>query len=236
MADIRPEVTPQRRRFFGTLASSAAGLVVVGCATTRATGSPARDGHDKAEVTPGEDLMQEHGVLERILLVYEETAGRLERSESLDVALLGTAAGIVRRFIEDYHAQLEEQFVFPRLESAGREVQLVAVLRAQHQRGKQITDDILRMSLGTGGDGTQLPPALRSFVRMFRPHAAREDTVLIPAFRSLLGRAAYAELGEQFEGQEHAILGEGGFEGTVAEVTRLEAALGLADLGSFTAP
>lgn len=234
--NIRTEIMPPRRRFLGALAS-ATGLVAAGCATARAThGSPAREEHDKAEVTPGEDLMQEHGVLERILLVYEEAAGRLERSESLDGALLGTAAGIVRRFIEDYHEQLEEQFVFPRLESAGREVELVAVLRAQHQRGKQITDDILRLARGPGGDAKQLPPALRGFVRMFRPHAAREDTVLFPAFRGIVGRGAYRELGEQFEEKEHALLGEGGFAGAVAEVARLETVLGIADLGSFTAP
>ena len=43
--------------------------------------------------------------------------------------------------------------------------------------------------------------SLRAFGRMYRPHAAREDTVLFPAFRDVVGRAAYRELGEQFEEQ-----------------------------------
>ena len=69
---------------------------------------------------------------------------------------------------------------------------------------------------------------------MYRPHAAREDTVLFPAFRSLLGRDAYRELGERFEEQEHARFGKHGFEDTVKEVARLEAALEIGDLASFT--
>ena len=71
---------------------------------------------------------------------------------------------------------------------------------------------------------------------MYRPHAAREDTVLFPAFRDTVGRSEYRELGEQFEEKEHELFGEHGFENTVAEVARLEARLGIADLARFTAP
>lgn len=216
-----------RRWFLG----AAAALALSGCARA----APARGGRGQpveAEVTPGEDLMQEHGVLERILLVYDEAARRIERDQPVDPAVVTAAAGIVRRFVEDYHERLEERFVFPRLEAARREVELVAVLRRQHQRGREVTDDIVR--LASGKTGTQLAQVMRAFQRMYRPHAAREDTVLIPAFRDVVGGAAYGELGEQFEGEEHARFGEHGFEGTVAEVARLEAALGIADLASFT--
>jgi hemerythrin-like domain-containing protein len=92
----------------------------------------------------------------------------------------------------------------------------------------------VRLSGGTRPDAVGLARALRAFERMYRPHAAREDTVLFPAFRGLLGAEAYRELGEQFEEQEHARFGEGGFERTVAEVERFERALDIADLASFT--
>lgn len=88
--------------------------------------------------------MQEHGVLERILLVYDEAARRIESSQHFDLSVITPAAGIVRRFVEDYHEKLEEQFVFPRLQTARREADLVAVLLRQHQRGRQLTDDIVR--------------------------------------------------------------------------------------------
>ena len=70
---------------------------------------------------------------------------------------------------------------------------------------------------------------------MYRPHAAREDTVLLPALRSLLGGHAYEDLGEQFEAKEKAVLGEEGFEHAVAEIARIEAGFGLDDLARFTA-
>ena len=226
----------ERRKILRTLAS-AAGLVLAGCVKDGATHGAGVDlkqaEKDEAEVTPGEDLMQEHGVLERVLLIYDECARRIEHSEPLDPAALTGAAGIIRRFVEEYHEKQEEEFVFPRLEAAQREVALVAVLRRQHQRGREITDDVVRLSRA-GTAGPKLAQALRAFERMYRPHAAREDTVLFPAFRSVVGGAAYRELGEKFEDREHERFGEHGFENTVAEVARLEAVLGIGDLARFT--
>ncbi len=230
--------SPLERREFLMAAGSLTGLAIGGCATGASrTGAPSAAGGERAEaeVTPGEDLMQEHGVLERILLVYGESARRLERGLALDLALLTTAAGLVRRFVEDYHEALEEQFVFPRLEAARREVELVAVLRAQHRRGRELTDEVTRMARGGNGE-RQLAQLLRSFERMYRPHMAREDTVLFPAFRQVVGGGAYRELGEAFEAREHERFGEHGFQTTVAEVARLEAALAIDDLARFTPP
>lgn len=224
------------RRSFLTTAASAPALLLGGCAASPARRNRARTEHGEhegAEVTPGEDLMQEHGVLERILLFYEESARRFDLGEDLDPAGVRAAADIVRRFVEDYHEALEEEFVFPRLDAARREEALVAILRRQHQRGRELTDEIVRLS--GGSNGGRLAEVLRGFSRMYRPHAAREETVLFPAFRGLVG-SGYRELGEQFEEQEHARFGEDGFATVVAEVARLEAALGIDDLAKFTTP
>jgi hemerythrin-like domain-containing protein len=218
-----------RRRFLQA-ALFATSLALTGGVTTPGSEGRTREGEsEEAEVTPGEDLMQEHGVLERILLVYDEAVARIERAASLDIAIVVKAAGIVHRFVEDYHERLEEQFVFPRLQAAQRETDLVAVLLRQHARGREITDVMAR-----GGTGQQLAPLLRSFGRMYRPHAAREDTVLFPAFREVVGRSAYRELGEQFEDKEHELFGPHGFRDVVNEVADLERALGIHDLASFT--
>lgn len=237
MKNSQSDPKSQRRQFLRT-AAGAGGLALVGCATAGAT----RAGHaesngeagGEAEVTPGEDLMQEHGALERILLIYDEAAHRIEAGRELDLRVLASAAGIVRRFVEDYHEKLEEQFVFPRLQAVHRETDLVATLLQQHQRGRQLTDDIVRRTSATAS--AELAQVLRGFVRMYRPHAAREDTVLFPAFRDVVGRSAYQELGEQFEDKEHELFGERGFQNNVAEIARLEAALGIGDLARFTAP
>ena len=225
--DVAGEGKLSDRRRFLRMGFAAAGAALAGCATARAPGE-----EDEAEVTPGEDLMQEHGVLERVLLVYDEAIRRIDHRESLDLAVVDRSAGIVRRFVEDYHERLEEQFVFPRLQAARREADLVAILLRQHARGRQLTDEI------AAGARTRsarvLAPMLRSFGRMYRPHAAREDTVLFPAFRDVVGRTAYRELGEQFEAKEHEIFGAHGFESVVGEVAELERALAIDDLARFT--
>lgn len=229
--------TRDRRRALCAFAASA-GLALSGCAARGArTNAPERgEERGEAEVTPGEDLMQEHGVVERVLLLYDEVARRIERSEPFDGAVVRSAAAVVRRFVEDYHERTEERFVFPRLEAARREVELVAVLRRQHQRGREVTDVISRLAGGPPGGADELARALRAFERMYRPHAAREDTVLFPAFREVVGRREYHELGERFEAEEHARFGEHGFEHTVAELARLDAALGIDDLARYTPP
>jgi len=211
-----------------------AGATLIGCAGTAQPARSAGEEADKeeAEVTPGEDLMQEHGVLERVLLIYDEAARRIDGGEQLDFNIVTRGATIVRRFIEEYHEQTEERFVFPRLQKAGREIELVKVLLRQHERGREVTAEIQRQA--SAGSGQQLAPLLRAFARMYRPHAAREDTVLFPAFREVVGRGGYVELGEQFEDEEHRRFGERGFESTVKEVAELEAGLGIGDLMKWT--
>lgn len=234
-----------RRGFVAGGALWGAGLVLGGCAASTA-GEPGktpagRGGEpEEEEVSPAEDLMREHGVLERALIVYEATLLRFGKNDASPLPVIASTAKLIRRFVEDYHEKLEEQFVFPRLEAAHTLADLVATLRAQHDRGRALTDDILRLA-GTGGasataeDGP-LAARLRGFIRMYRPHAAREDTVLFPAFREIVKGHEYGELGERFEDKEHALFGKRGFEGIVEEIASLEKALGIDDLASFTPP
>jgi len=176
--------------------------------------------------------MREHGVLRRVMFLYDEAAQQLDARGAPPLDALAQAAGIVRRVIEDYHEKLEEKFVFPRMEKAQKLTDLTAVLRKQHVAGRDVTARIV--ALCKGGDPRALSESLRVFNRMYRPHAAREDTVLFPAFHDLLGHKAYAELGEKFEDEEKKQLGHEGFEGAVAEIAKLEEQFGMADLDRFT--
>ena len=160
---------------------------------------------------------------------------------------MGGAANIVHRFVEGYHEKLEEQFVFPALEKAGKLIELTTVLRVQHGAGRKLTEAILQGTNGTtkGGStkgGRSANPAQRralvadmqGFVRMYAPHAAWEDTELFPVYRGLFNKAELDRLGDRFEGQERKLLGGGGFEGSLKDVADLEKALGIHDLAQFT--
>jgi len=200
--------------------------------------APARAGESEEDVGPGEDLMREHGVLRRILLIYGDVARRLEASADVDVAVVQRSAKLIRRFVEDYHEKQEEEVLFPRFERAHKLVDLVNVLRAQHQAGRRVTERIQGLATGDGiksADGRRrLHAELQSFIRMYEPHAAREDTVLFPALHEIVSRSEYDALGEDFERREHAVFGGDGFEHAVAEVDGIERSLGIEDLARFT--
>lgn len=217
---------PRRRDFLATTATTVA-LVLTSSSLT----SAAREA-EEAWVSPPEDLMREHGVLDRLLLIYEASASTAGGKTS---AAVKGAAELVRRFIEDYHERLEEQHVFPRFEKAGAHIELVRVLREQHQSGRRLTEEITRLAAATSdADRQGLQAALAAFIRMYRPHAAREDTVLFPAFREVVGEHEFHELGETFEDEEHERFGKAGFAGIVAQVAAIERTLGIEELKQFT--
>jgi hemerythrin-like domain-containing protein len=149
--------------------------------------------------------MREHGVLDRLLLVYEVGLKKFETNEAFDPTIITGAAQIVRDFIENYHEQSEEQAVFPRFKKAGKMVPLVDTLLAQHKAGCRVTERILQYAPGSGKDGDdrrQLVPAIRSFIAMSRPHAAREDTDLFPLLKEIVSPHEYDAMAEDFEKKE----------------------------------
>jgi hemerythrin-like domain-containing protein len=194
------------------------------------------------EVTAVEDLMREHGVIRRALLVYAFIVPGL-RTDPSSVApdVLQKTAKLMRTFAEDYHEKkLEEIFVFPAIKSAGGSTSQIAdILIAQHQRGREITDYILAMTQGAKIDlakADSLARTMESFVLMYDHHAAREDTIIFPAWKQTLSPKQLDEMGDKFEEIEYQQLGENGFENSLRQVSDIEASLGLSDLARFTAP
>jgi hemerythrin-like domain-containing protein len=197
-----------------------------------------KEGVKEEEVSPAEDLMREHGVLKRVLLVYGEAIRRIEVNEDLPPETVMDSAKIIRNFVEDYHEKLEEDFLFPRFKKAGKLVDLVDVLLEQHQGGRKVTDITIQFAtnraLKNSDDRRKLADSLRRFIRMYNPHEAREDTILFPEFRKIVSKNEYDSLGEDFEKKEHELFGEDGFEKMVDKVAGIEKKLGIYDLAQFT--
>ncbi|MCF8708750.1 hemerythrin domain-containing protein [Rhizorhapis sp. SPR117] len=241
------EADHNRRRALSLVAGAglaASVLILPGCSRAadddKDNGEKGEEG--EGEVTANEDLMREHGVLRRILIVYSEIAPKLVTNPAaVDASAIANAATLFRNFGERYHEQLlEEQHIFPLVKKAGgKGADLVDTLLAQHERGRAITNYILDRTRGGSiatGDGEALARTMRAFTRMYETHAAREDTVVFPAFKAAVGPKAYAELGEQFEDIEHKEFGGDGFDIALDKVADIEQALGLQNLADFTAP
>ncbi|HYK47853.1 MAG TPA: hemerythrin domain-containing protein [Parafilimonas sp.] len=221
-----------RRHFVRTGLIAASGLTALqlfsGCSSEEDEGQ---------KVSPPEDLMQEHGLLNRILLIYDTCKSHLTNKTSFPIAALSSAANIIRKFVEDYHEKQEENYLFPRFQKANQLTDLVNVLLQQHQAGRKLTDQILQLTksqTAADAESEKLIELISSFNAMYRPHEAREDTVLFPAFRKLVSKHEYDSLGEEFENNEHKLFGSDGFETMVNKVAEIEKGLGIYELSKFT--
>ncbi len=232
---------PSRRNFLHQATAVCGGLAVPALAlAAQQKPNPKEQDSDKGgeEISPAEDLMREHGVLNRVLLIYDEHLRLLNVKKPFDGSVLVSAADVIRHFVEDYHEKLEENFLFPRFRKAGKLVSLVDTLETQHKAGRELTAQIRELAATATfklvSDADKLGDALRAFLRMYRPHEAREDTVLFPAFRSVVSPHEYASLGDDFEKKEDELFGEDGFFKVVDQVAQLEKKLGIYDLAQFT--
>jgi len=201
------------------------------------SGCNKEDENEGQKVSPPEDLMQEHGLLNRVLLIYDQCRLNLFNKTPFDKKSLLDSAGIIRNFVEDYHEKQEENYLFPRFEKANQLTDLVKILREQHKAGRTITDGILQLAKTNtflDVDTANMTGLLERFNRMYRPHESREDTVLFPAFRKIVSSHEYDALSEEFEKNEHKLFGENGFEAMIEKVVIIEKSLGIYELAQFT--
>lgn len=225
------------RRKMMTSALAVGGAVVLTPASLLAAAE-----QKEPEVTATEDLMREHGVLRRALLVYYESAPRIrQNAASLDASQLYQTAKLFQDFGENYHERLlEEQHIFPIVKKGPKQAaEYVPILIAQHERGREVTEYILAVTKSgkiASANAEPLARALDSFVLMYQNHAAREDTVVFPAWKKHFTDKQLDELSDQFEDIEHKMFGKDGFDDAVNKITVIEAALGYADISQFTPP
>lgn len=240
-----------RRKLLKGIPLIGAGAFLVGCQSSQPGSGGASNERERTgasedlgevEVSATEDLMREHGILRRALLVYKESAMKLRQDiNSVPTDALEKTAQLFRVFGEEYHERkLEETFIFPSLKKTRSPASVyVDVLSEQHARGREITDYILAM---TGGDklpaagGNDFINALESFVRMYEHHAVVEDTLVFPVWRKSISTEELDELGAQFEEIEEKQFAEDGFEAALRRMAEIEESVDLANLGMFTAP
>ena len=243
----------KRRQLLTGISVAGAGVLLNACRNTQPRSGGATNDENKneapapgeaepVEVTAAEDLMREHGILRRVLLVYQEFASRLQQDPAfVPLDALEKAAKLFQVFGEDYHEKkLEEVFIFPAVKKApGEAAKYVDVLLAQHARGREITNYLLSVTQAdqiTSNNRGSLYMALKSFVRMYDHHAAIEDTVVFPAWKAAVGGNELDALGEKFEEIEHEQFGDDGFEAALKRMEEIEESLGMSNLDMFTAP
>ncbi|RPI19043.1 MAG: twin-arginine translocation signal domain-containing protein [Ignavibacteriae bacterium] len=234
MGNEKPGITPSSRRDFIKQST----IIIASAAAGESLISLSGCGKKEEEVTANEDLMREHGLLNRVLLIYDDILNKIMMKADFPPEALKNAAEIIKDFIEDYHERNEETYLFPRMQREGKLLDLITTLKSQHDAGRTITQYILANAqlsvLQNEVSARVLTGKIKSFVNMYRPHEAREDTILFPEFRKLLSSNEYDSLGEDFEKIEHEKFGEDGFDKYLAKVFLIEKQLGIEDLKQYT--
>jgi hemerythrin-like domain-containing protein len=94
------------------LVVGAVGTEIGNVVTASSSSTPSAD-------PPDVDLMQEHGILKRVLVIYQESIERISSGQTPPLAAVHQGAEIIHEFIEGFHEPLDEGYVFPVLQKAG---------------------------------------------------------------------------------------------------------------------
>lgn len=185
---------------------------------------------------PTTDLVFEHSLLDRLLLIYEECKKQLTTSKDFNIEILLQSAKIIKSFVEQHHEKLEEEYIFPALKSEYKE--LVDTLTLQHKLSRQLTDQVIKLcnknTLESLYEKSKLVAILCTFIKMYRVHASRENTILFPAFKEYSSKEEMLEISEKFEELETNKFGAKGDRSLIPIIEKLEKALSINDINKFT--
>jgi hemerythrin-like domain-containing protein len=158
-------------------------------------------------------LKEEHRVIERMLVVLESVAQRLEAGERVRAELLREAVDFVRNFADKNHHGKEEANLFPRLEERGvpKEGGPLGVMLHEHDLGRGFIQAIEGAIEGyEGGDEAAalvIAENIRGYIQLLAEHIWKEENVLFQMADQVLSEADQQDLVERFERVEAEVIG-----------------------------
>jgi hemerythrin-like domain-containing protein len=227
----------------GGLAVGAAGAAIgLAAAPTSASVTPAQLDAVAVQLPLTEGLMNEHGLLIRIILIYRDAIRRVSAGQAVPRAEVNQAAQVIEAFFHGYHEPIEEAYVFPQVGAADKSLGSdLATLLLQHARGREQTQLILQATSGSdqfvrGANKQQMVTGLSNFVAGYEVHEAREDTVIYPALRAASTPTQIVQQATHFADLGRQQFGPNGFVDMLTKVENVEKAMGIFDLAQFTPP
>jgi hemerythrin-like domain-containing protein len=166
-------------------------------------------------------MLQEHGILRRILLVYDEFLSQLESAETAPPigAVIDTTT-LLQSYVQGYHEVIEETYVFPVVEKIPSMQGLVSTLRRQHALARQLSTDVIvsaRMA-----DLKRLTTTLDALVLLYQAHTAWEDTDLTIALRDVLTPEGSRELLGKIHRVERDVFGPRAEAHALTQIVEIE--------------
>jgi hemerythrin-like domain-containing protein len=141
---------------------------------------------------PTEVLMEEHRVIERVLIALEKAASRLSRGEEVYLRFFSGTSALIYGFADSYHYKKEEKVLYEALFKNGfpRETGPVAVMIAEHEEGRRLGQRLRQATERfQGGDvkvRDQVVLSAWGYVSLLRRHMEKEDRLVFPMVEQVI--------------------------------------------------
>jgi len=178
-------------------------------------------------------LMAEHRVIERVLVVLNTAAERLEQGQPVRPGFFVDASDFIKGFADGCHHRKEEGVLFEAMVNHGmsRLGGPIAVMLADHEQGRSFTRGMRaaaqKLETGDASAREAVITNARGYVNLLQQHILKEDNILFPMADRVIPVAEHAKVAEDFERVEHEETGEGVHEKYLAMAARLEGEMGL---------
>jgi hemerythrin-like domain-containing protein len=174
-------------------------------------------------------LVEEHSVIQRVLVALETAAGRMEGGQTVRPGFFLDAADFIKGFADGCHHKKEEGVLFESMATYGVPVQggPIGVMLAEHEQGRAYTramrEAAQKLSAGDEAARGDLVRNARGYVALLRQHIDKENGILFPMAAQVIPPAEQEAVAEGFEGVEHEETGAGVHEKYLALAEKLEA-------------
>jgi hemerythrin-like domain-containing protein len=173
-------------------------------------------------------LMEEHRVIERVLVALQTAATRLSEGEELRPAFFLNAALFIKNFADGCHHKKEEGVLFIAMNAAGVPSQggPVGVMLSEHAQGRLFTGEMRDAAQKwEAGDLSARAAVIQNalgYVALLRQHIYKEDNILFPMADRVIPLEKQAQVAADFERIEREETGEGVHEKYLALAEVLE--------------
>lgn len=158
-----------------------------------------------------EDLMYEHALLDRIILLLEhiniKLVDDLDISKKMEQIII--LITIVKDFIENFHEKMEEKYIFPYFSKHEKYKEYINILIFQHIESNKITNKIIEYAKE---NNKELNSMIHQFIYMYRAHANRENTIIFKKIKKIIPIDEYKKISEKMDLLEDEQFGKGAYD------------------------
>lgn len=164
---------------------------------------------------PLETLEEEHRVIEKVIGVLKHMVKAVKTGVNPTVDDLRNSVDFLRTFADKCHHTKEEDILFPLLEERGvpRSGGPIGVMLQEHEQGRSLIKGMLQaveaIEKGDEHGYIVFSEKALSYAELLEDHISKEDNVLYPIGRNVLGEEDMRRLMEDFEKVEKEKVGQG---------------------------